>query len=74
MTCPQSVQATLTYLHRLTCRICAIHGPAGMLTLWQAMTGGVDWASVVTPLLEPGPAMSAFGLSRHEKVQVVSGK
>lgn len=31
-------------------------GPAGMLTLWQAMTGGVDWASVVTPLLEPGPA------------------
>jgi len=24
----------------------------GMLTLWQAMTGGVDWASVVTPLLE----------------------
>jgi len=24
----------------------------GMLTLWQAMTGGLDWASVMSPLLE----------------------
>jgi len=24
----------------------------GMLTLWQAMTGGIDWATVMSPLLE----------------------
>jgi hypothetical protein len=32
--------------------------PAGMLTLWQAMTGGLDWASVMSPLLEPHPHQS----------------
>ena len=29
--------------------------PGGMLTLWQAMTGGIDWATVMSPLLEPQP-------------------
>ncbi|CAJ1460017.1 unnamed protein product [Effrenium voratum] len=25
--------------------------PGGMLTLWQAMTGGIDWSTVMNPLL-----------------------
>ena len=39
-------------MHSAIPRTCS---PAGMLTLWQAMTGGLDWASVMSPLLEPHP-------------------
>ena len=26
-----------------------------MLTLWQIITGGMDWAVAVNPLMDPGP-------------------